>query len=127
MNSEIRSFRKLVDCYLEETHKLFPQDASELGLREFDALLGDNDARVHLTHRRLLTETLREVEALSDHAFTGDDWLDRRGFLAMLRTGLLFNTREHWRINPQVHCDTAVNAIFSLLIRNAERLPKALP
>ena len=25
--------------------------------------------------------TLREVESLPDHAFAGDDWLDRRGFL----------------------------------------------
>ncbi len=127
MNSEVRKFRGLVDRYLDETHQLFPQDASELGLHQFDALLGDNDARVHLAHRRLLAEILREVEALSDHAFTGDDWLDRRGFLAMLRTGLHFNNLEHWRTNPQVHCDTAVNAIFHLIVRNADRLTKILP
>lgn len=127
MNPEIRSFRALAERYLEETHQLFPQDASDLGLHQFDDLLGDNDAQVHLTHRRLMADTLREVESLSDHAFTGDDWLDRRGFIAMLRTGLLFNTREHWRINPQVHCDTAVNAIFNLVVRYAEQLPKALP
>ena len=127
MNPEIRRFRALTERYLEETHQLFPQDASELGLHKFDALLGDNDAQVHLTHRRLMVATLREVEALSDHAFTGDDWLDRRGFIAMLRTELLFNTREHWRINPQLHCDAAVNSIFNLLVRYAEELPKALP
>jgi hypothetical protein len=127
MNSILRRFRSIADRYLAETHRLFPQDASELGLHEFDAELAGSDARSQLTHRKLTAEALREVEALPDSAFAGDDWLDRRGFLAMLRTSLFFNEREHWRTNPQNAPDDAVSSIFDLLVRNSERLPKVLP
>ncbi len=127
MPTETRRFRAIADRYLDATHRLFPQDASELGLHQFDAELGENDARTHLAHRALVAGALEETEALPDHAFTGDDWLDRRGFLAMLRTGLLSNECETWRTNPQLAPDAAVNAIFNLLVRNSERLPAILP
>ena len=97
-----------------------------MGLHEFDGELGENDAETHLIHRRLLETTLAEIENLPDDAFTGDGWLDRRGMLALLRTELFFNRRERWRINPQVHCDTAINCIFSLLVQNADHLEKAV-
>ncbi len=126
-NPEVRRFRKIAEHWLEESHRLFPQDASELGLHEYDAELGENDAATHLEYRRLLRSTLDEVEALFDPAFTGDDWLDRRGFLALLRTSLFSNERETWRTNPQLHCEAAVNSIFMLVVRNYDRLAKALP
>src|SRR4030095_3163002 len=57
-----------------------------------------------------------------------DDWLDRRTFLAMLRTELL-NARDlqRWRNNPQVHCDAAGDSIFDLVIRNTENRGPFLP
>ena len=72
---------------------------------------------------------LQAVEALAEIAFSGDDWLDRRGFLAMLRTDLFF-TRDfpHWRRNPQVHCDAAMGAIFDLgRPQHRQTCRKALP
>lgn len=119
---QVREFRSLADTWLRETHRLFPQEASEQGLHEFDAELGENDAALHRTYGDLLQSTLARVEALPDAPFQGDDWLDRRGFVALLRTSLLFHRRETWRINPQVHCDAAVNAIFQLVLRNPENL-----
>jgi hypothetical protein len=127
-NSEIRRFNAIASEFLEQSHALFPQDASAQGLHQFDALLGENTPMVHLAFGRLLETTLRAVETLPEIAFTGDDWLDRRGFLSLLRTDLFFNRDfPHWRNNPQAHCDAAIEAIFDLVARNSENLHKALP
>ena len=127
-NPEVRQFRAVADKFLAKSHELFPQEASELGLEKFEGELGENHPGVHRRHAELLDETLAAVEALPDTAFRGDDWLDRRGFVSMLRTGLLF-TRDlpRWRDNPQTHCDAAIQAIFGLVVRHARDLKKALP
>ncbi len=126
MNPAARRFHALVARYLDETHALFPQVASERGLHQFEALLGENDAATHHKFSALVETTLREVEVLPDHAFAGDDWLDRRALLALLRTERFFHvTFPHWRVNPQVHCSAAIDAIFNLVIRHAENLAKA--
>ncbi|HWB59351.1 MAG TPA: DUF885 domain-containing protein [Chthoniobacteraceae bacterium] len=127
-NSETRRFNAVAQSFLEKSHELFPQDASAQGLHQFDGLLGENTPAIYLSYIRLLEATLQAVETLAETAFSGDDWLDRRGFLAMLRSDLFF-TRDfaHWRRNPQVHCDAAVSSIFDLVVRNTENLPKALP
>lgn len=121
-------FRAITDAFLDESHRLFPQTASAHGLAQFDGELGDNAAATHQQFTALLAETLSAVEALPDHAFTGDDWLDRRGFLSDLRTSLQWNgPLARWRTNPQVHCDAAFDSILLLLIRNADRLEKIRP
>lgn len=127
MHPDVRTFRKVADRYLAESHERFPQEASALGLKQYDDALGGNDAATHLADRRLLEETLAQVEAIPDDHFSADDWLDRRGFLSAVRTSLFFNVRERWRTNPQAHCDAAVNAIFLLVIRHAESLGRVLP
>ena len=125
---ETREFDRLTRRFLAEEHELFPQNASELGLPGFDSRLGENGEDVHLRHIALMEKALSAVEALPEAAFAGDDWLDRRGFLSMLRAGLLTaRDLRWWRINPQVHCDAAVGCIFDLVTRHAERLPAALP
>ncbi|HEV7402279.1 MAG TPA: DUF885 domain-containing protein [Chthoniobacteraceae bacterium] len=126
VSSELSRFRAISDRYLEEFFRLFPQDASELGLHAHDGSLGENGASVHLEYERLCAQTAREVEALADSAFTGDDWLDRRGLLALLRTHLHSSRRGTWRIDPQLHSGAAVNSIFNLIVRNSERLAGAL-
>ena len=127
-NSETRRFHTIARGFFEQSHELFPQEASAQGLHRFDALLGENTPSIYLSYTRLLETTLQAVEALADNAFAGNDWLDRRGFLAMLRTDLFF-TRDfaHWRRNPQVHCDAAIGCIFDLVARNTTNLRKALP
>ncbi len=98
-----------------------------MGLHEFDSALGENDAATHLKYERLCREIAREVEGLADSAFSGDDWLDRRGLLALLRTQLFHFRRDDWRTNPQGHGNAAVDCIFNLLVKNAERLPGIIP
>jgi len=119
----VRRFQALAQRFLEETWERFPQEASEAGLRAFDAELGRNDPATHLAQRRLLAATLPQIEALPDSAFTGDDWLDRRGLLSLLRAELFFNAaRERWRTDPQRHVDAAVSSLLLLTIRHAGRL-----
>ena len=127
-DANVRAFRGLVDRYLEETHERFPESASRLGLIEFNSRLGQNDVPAHRSQIRLVERSLAATEQLPEASFTGDDWLDRRTFLAMLRTELL-NARdlERWRTNPQTHCDAAVDSIFDLVIRNASDLGAVLP
>ncbi len=126
MSAAVRAFRAVVDRYINGTHALFPQVASERGLHEFDAELGGNDAATHQQYGALVESALREAEALPDHAFTGDDWLDRRALLALLRSELFFNTTfPHWRINPQTHCGAAIDSIFNLVVRHAADLKPA--
>lgn len=128
MNNEVRRFRAEAQRHLEKTWALFPHEASDLGLHEFDGALGNNDADTWQRHARLLATTLQAVEQQPDNLFTGDDWLDRRGFLSLLRTGLYWTaTLQRWRNDPQVHCDAAVNSIFHLVIRHADDLAKIRP
>jgi uncharacterized protein (DUF885 family) len=124
----LRSFERLTRDFLDASHELFPHEASELGLVRYEHRLGENTPRTHLRHIALMEKALAATERLAEPDFTGDDWLDRRGFLSMLRTGLLLQRDlRRWRTNPQVHCDAAVNSIFDLIIRYATRLPVALP
>jgi len=124
----VRAFRAAANSWLEETCALFPEQASRMGFKEFEPLLGGNTPAIHRAHVELLERTLRAVEALPAAAFRGDDWLDRRGFLSRLRTALLFDRDlARWRTNPQLHCDAAVDAIFDLIVRSAGRTARALP
>jgi hypothetical protein len=114
--------------WLETTCELFPEQASKLGFHKYDPLLGLNTPEIHLSHIRLLERTLREIEALPEAAFSGDDWLDRRGLLARVRTELLFQRDlSRWRTNPQTHCNAAIDAIFELVVRGAGKLRSVLP
>ena len=121
---QVRTFERIWRKFLDESHELFPQEASELGLTRYENRLGSN---AECTHRRSITmmeEALAAVEQLPEPAFSGDDWLDRRGFISMLRTELLADRDlKRWRTNPQVHCDVAVGSILDLVIRYSERLP----
>lgn len=123
-----RALKETGDAWLEETCCLFPEYASHLGFKKFEPELGENTPEVHRRHVRLLETTLAKVERLPEGAFRGDDWLDRRGFLAKLRTDLLFS-RElvRWRTNPQTHPGAAVDAVFDLVVRGSSNLGRALP
>ncbi|HZJ14463.1 MAG TPA: DUF885 family protein [Chthoniobacteraceae bacterium] len=128
MNSPVREFRDVAKRYWEAHWQLFPDEASEVGFHEHDAELGENGALVWREHARLMQSALAAVEALPDSAFAGDDWLDRRGFLAHLRTELHWTADlERWRNEPQVHCNRAVHSILLLLIRNSDRLARIRP
>lgn len=124
----IGCFRKVSGEYLAETHERFPESASLLGLTEFDSRLGVNSPAEYRAHNALVTRTTAEIEALPEAVFRGDDYLDRRGMLAELRTSAVLDGEfERWRKNPQTHVDTAIGSIFDLVVRNSGDLKKVLP
>ena len=128
LGPDIRRFRSVGEAFLEESFRLFPHQASELGLTQFEAELGLNTAAVHRAYGKLLRETLAVVESLPEFAFRGDDWLDRRAFLSMLRTSLYdHEVALRWQNNPQIHCDAAIQAIFGPVVRHADDLRRGLP
>jgi hypothetical protein len=128
MTPEVRQFHSIAQEFLNQTHRLFPHHASALGLHQFDSELGLNEPEVHLQYCDLLARTLTRVERLPETAFAGDGWLDRRGFLAMLRTDILDHAvLRRWRNNPQLHSSKAIDSIFSLLVRNSANPKRILP
>ncbi|MFZ0436092.1 MAG: DUF885 domain-containing protein [Chthoniobacterales bacterium] len=128
MKTHSARLRALGERYIERTCRDFPQWGSGLGFSKYEPMLGGSHAKTRTARNLFLEELLAETESLPAAALTGDDWLDRRCFLSLLRTELL-NSRdlERWRRNPQECCDGAVGAVFELVIRHAEDLRKARP
>ena len=126
--SAVKALHGIGEDWLEKTCDLFPEQASRWGFKEFEPLLGENTPGVHREHETIVEDALRQTEDLPESAFSGDDWLDRRGLLAMLRTEILFSRDlKRWRTNPQQHASTAVDAVFDLVVHAAGNLARALP
>ena len=120
--------RSLGERYIQRTCSDFPQWGSSLGFSKYESLLAGSDEKTRQARITFLEQLLSETEALPAALLKGDDWLDRRCFLSLLRTELL-NSRdlERHRTNPQECCDAAVGAVFELVIRHSEDLKKARP
>ena len=128
MSTAAAKLRTLGERYIRRTCSDFPQWGSSIGFSKFESKLGGSSARVRTSRNLFLARLLAETEALPASDLQGDDWLDRRCFLSLLRTEL-FNSREleRWRTNPQECCDGAVGAVFELVIRHSGNLKKARP
>ncbi|MBE2181220.1 MAG: DUF885 domain-containing protein [Chthoniobacterales bacterium] len=127
-HSRAAALHREAEDFFRRSWDAFPQEAAELGLRGYRGRLGDNTAKAHRAHAALLRRALGQVEALPAVDFDGDDWLDRRGFLALLRTRLFFHdTFPHWQLDPQIHCQTPVNSIFHLVTRGSDNLAAVTP
>jgi len=126
--SAANQLRALGERYIAGTCKDFPQWGSAVGFSRYEPRLGGSDEATRRTRNRFLEELLAGTEAIPASALSGDDWLDRRCFLSMLRTEL-FSGRdlERWRNNPQECCDGAVGSVFELVTRHAENLKKGRP
>jgi len=124
--SRARQLHAAADTFFRAAWEIFPQEAAELGVRQYRGRLGPNDAATHHRYTALLRRTLPVIEALP--AGTGEDQVDRRAFLAYLRTGLFSHeTHPRWQLDPQTHSGAAVNAIFHLLVRHADDLRAVTP
>jgi uncharacterized protein (DUF885 family) len=126
--NDSQKLRDLADRYITSTCEDFPQWGSSIGFERYESHLSGSDEWTHKNRIAFLEKMLAETETLPAAELSGDDWLDRRCFLALLRTELL-NSRdlERWRTNPQECCDAAVGAIFELVIRHSGNLRKARP
>ena len=68
-DANVRTFRGIVDRFLDETHERFPESASRLGLEEFNARLGRNDEASHRAQIRLIERTLAAAEKMPEASF----------------------------------------------------------
>lgn len=120
--------RSLGERYIRRTCSDFPQWGSAVGFHRDEPGLSGSDESTRLDRNRFLEQLLGDVEKLPASDLKGDDWLDRRCFLSLLRTEL-FQSRDlvRWRTNPQECCNGAVGAVFELVIRHSKNLRKALP
>ncbi|HLX64667.1 MAG TPA: DUF885 domain-containing protein [Planctomycetota bacterium] len=118
----VAAFRNLSEKYVEETFERFPTRGSAEGRKEFNAELDKPDLKTHAAHEKLLRKTIAAVENLPEHDFGGDDWLDRRAFLAQLRTELGALDLNIHRRNPDAWASGAMDAVYRLVIRNADDL-----
>ena len=118
----VATFRNLSEKYVEETFKRFPTRGSAEGRKEFNAELDKPDLKTHTAHEKLLRKTIAAVENLPEHDFGGDDWLDRRAFLSQLRTELGALDIGVHRCNPDAWASGALDAVYRLIIRNADDL-----
>ncbi|MGC1479908.1 MAG: DUF885 domain-containing protein [Chthoniobacterales bacterium] len=124
----VACFHKAAAEYLAETHERFPESASPLGLAKFNSRLGRNAVGDYRDQNTLVSRVTSEIEALPEAVFRGDDYLDRRGLLADLRTSaVLDGDFERWRKNPQISVDQAIESIFDLVVRHSDNLKKVLP
>ncbi len=120
--------RSLAERYIARTCSDFPQWGSGLGFSKYESQLGGSDLKTRTARIAFLERLLLETEALPAGELAKDDWLDRRCFLSLLRTELLQSRDlERYRTNPQECCDSAVGAVFELIIRHSDNLKKARP
>jgi uncharacterized protein (DUF885 family) len=120
--------RALGERFIKRTCIDFPQWGSGLGFSKYESQLAGSDLKTRKERILFLEQLLKETEALPAALLKGDDWLDRRCFLSILRTELLTSRDlERYRTNPQECCDSAVGAVFELIIRHSENLNKARP
>ncbi len=119
--SRAPQLHRIAGEFFGKTWELFPAEAAGLGLKEYRGQLGSNRPEDHRKHAALAASTLERIEALPEG--DGDDWTDRRAFLAYLRTTLFHGvTHPRWQLDPQTHSGAAANAVFHLLVRHADNL-----
>lgn len=126
--SAVKALHAIGENWISKTCELFPEQGSRWGFQKFEPLLSGNSPLVHRKYTLMLEDTLRRVEDLPECAFTGDAWLDRRGFLARLRTEILFSRDlKRWQTDPHQHAGAAVDSVFDLVVRAPGNLIRALP
>lgn len=121
-NDSVKRFRLVSEGYVETAFIRFPTYGSAVGRHEFDAELEIPSLKLFAAHEKAVRTTLGAVQDLPEIDFRGDDWLDRRAFLAELRTELWSLEREAHRRNPDRWVSGAMSAVFDLLIKHADDL-----
>ena len=120
--SSVTLFGAIAEKYVEDMFVRFPTRASAEGRKEFNADLDRPTLKTFAAHEKSLRRTLALVETLPEHDFTGDDWLDRRAFLAQLRTEIGSIELDMHRRNPDAWASSAMDSVYRLVIRNADDL-----
>ncbi len=118
-----QAFRDLAGRYHEQSFERFPVAGSMAGRHEFDGMLGRCSPSVWQRQEQLVERTLAAVEDLPLQDFSAGGMLDRRALLAELRQERMQLVElRRWRNDPQIHLNTAAEAIHHLLVRHGDDL-----
>ncbi len=120
--NSVETFRALAEAHVERAFERFPTNATLVGRHEFDSELQVPSPKLYHAHEKQLRSTLEAVLSLPEHDFSGDDWLDRRAFVADLRCELWSLERQVHRRNPDALAGSAIGAIHELVVRHADDL-----
>lgn len=103
----------------------WPSNGSRTGLTEYDDRLEVPTADLITDQVNDLNETKRQVEKTNEPSAGSLEWLDRQSLLAHLNHEHVFLTEiQHWRSNPIEPVESAIGAIFGLLMRRDVSKPE---
>jgi uncharacterized protein (DUF885 family) len=125
---EIQASRALAEAgerYIKDSLELFPQEGTNYGFEEYDDQLSPQTPEVWNESVTRSNSLLSSVESIPAALLAGDDWIDRRALISLLRTHLLsIETLKRAQNNPQFGVDTAVDSIFRLVINSRGNLAR---
>jgi len=121
-SDSVAAFRAVSEKHVEESFERFPTYGSSVGRKEFDGELETPSLKLYAAHEKAIRKTLTAVQDLPEHDFGGDDWLDRRAFMADLRAELWAIERHAFRRNPDSWASGAIGSIHHHVTRNADDL-----
>ncbi len=126
---EVRiALKNLGQEYVSGVLALYPQEGTALGFEGYDHELRAPTPDVWEDAIALNQSLLQRAEGIPASQLSGDDWIDRRAIIALLRTQLISLERlQTWRVNPQGMVDGAVDSIFRLVVKSEGRLERKLP
>ncbi|MBI3465155.1 MAG: DUF885 domain-containing protein [Planctomycetes bacterium] len=116
---------KIAHAYYRREWLRRPSNGSRAGLVEYDDRLEVPTADLIADEIADLSATRQELDNLSEPASDTTLWLDRQAFAAHLELehlGLV--DIQHWRTNPVEPLETALGAIFGLLMRRDVSKPE---
>jgi uncharacterized protein (DUF885 family) len=110
--------------YLREWDRR-PSEGSRIGRAEYDDRLETPTAELVASELADVRATRAELNKLPTPSPGTVEWLDRHSIAAHLdMTNLRLAEIEHWRTNPVEPVETAIGAIFGLLMRRDVTLPE---
>jgi len=113
--------------YFNETWRLEPIRATEMGVHYYDDRLPDLSAAGYATRIAFTRKLLGELRDIDPTTFGAEGSYDARILQARLESTLVsLQQRETWKHNPALYSGQAASAIFSLLERDYAPLRERL-
>jgi hypothetical protein len=105
--------------YFNESWKLDPQHATQLGVHEHDGEMPDLSAEGFAERIALARRTLAQLRDIDPATFGAEGSYDARILESHVETTLVaWQTRETWRHDPSFYTTQAAGAVFSLFARD---------
>src|ERR1700729_3267474 len=109
----------IANRYFNESWRLDPQHATQLGMHERDAEMPDLSAEGFGSRIALARRTLADLRDIDPATYGAEGSYDARLLESRVETQLVdWQTRETWRHDPSLYTTQVANAVFSLFERD---------